>query len=172
MIAQFSNYDVGFGLIILASAIFAIVRGGVAEILSLSSWFIAVFVAYHYGKFLDASLKLVIDHELLRGLITYLIAFIIIFIIISIIRKICEKFIKSAGLSELNYLIGLTFGVLRGIIICGLGVMAIEGFNLDNKHAWRSSLFAPVIIPTIGLIVEIVPDQFKTNKPKIIGDQS
>ena len=40
-----SNYDFIFGAIILVSIVFGIFRGGVAELLSMSTWFIALFDA-------------------------------------------------------------------------------------------------------------------------------
>ena len=50
---QLSNYDFVFGIIILISMLLAIFRGGVAELLSISTWFIALFVVRNYSELIE-----------------------------------------------------------------------------------------------------------------------
>lgn len=163
-----SNYDFVFAAIILISALLALIRGGVAELLSLSTWFIALFVMRNYAIFIEAYLPAIVSNELLRSLLTYIIAFLIVAIIITIIKAIFHKAIRNLGLNGLNGLIGLLFGVGRGIILCALIILLVEIFNLDPKHDWQASWLSPILTPTVAFIVKAIPDKVKnlnqTNK--------
>lgn len=156
-----SNYDFLFAGIVLVSALFAIIRGGVAEILSLSTWFIAILVMQRYADMLSHFIPDAINNSLLRSLIAYLIAFIGVAIIITIIKKIFNQLISKLGLGGLNYLLGAVFGVVRGLIVCALLIITLEIFNLDSQHGWRKSSFAPLLTPLVSMVVNAIPENIR-----------
>lgn len=154
MIQNLSNYDFIFGVIILVSAIFGIIRGGVAELLATSSWFIALFIMHEYSDHIKELIPSVIENNILRSLLSYVIAFVGVKIIITLIKIIFHKVIKDLGLGGLNYLIGALFGTARGLIICALLIIVIEFFHFDMQQKWRTSLISPALLPTIAIIVD------------------
>ncbi len=156
-----SNYDFIFGSIIIISAILAIIRGGVAELLSLSTWFIALFVMRNYASFLEKLIPDIITNGLLRSLISYIIAFFVVATAITLIKMVFHKFIHSFGLGGLNYMLGAIFGIARGIIISALIVILMEMFNLDENHAWQKSWLSPILKPTVTMIINAIPDRVK-----------
>lgn len=153
MTPALSNYDFIFGIIVLVSAIFGIMRGGVAELLATSTWFIALFIMRQYSSQIEAILPSMISNQILRSLLSYVIAFVGVAIVITIIKLIFHKIIKNLGLGGLNYLIGALFGVVRGLIISALIIVVIEVFHFDAQQSWRSSLISPLLVPTVGIIV-------------------
>jgi len=159
--AHLSNYDFLFGSIILISAVLAIIRGGVAELLSLSTWFIAFFVMRNYAAQIEQFIPQVITNQLFRSLITYIISFIGIAIVITVIKMIFNKAIAKFGLGGLNYMIGAAFGIIRGLIICSLLVILMEMFNIDKEHSWNKSWFSPILTPAVSMIVNAIPDNVK-----------
>lgn len=156
-----TNYDFIFGAIILASAILAAIRGCITELLSLSTWFIALFVMQRYSSHIQKIIPQVVNNGLLRSLIAYIIAFLAVAIIIAIIKKIFHKFICSFGLGGLNNLLGFLFGIVRGLIICALIIIIMEMFNLDDSHGWEKSWFSPILKPTVKLIIDAIPNRVK-----------
>lgn len=165
--SQLSNYDFIFGSIIIASAVLSIFRGGVSELLSLSTWFIALFVMRNYGLLISKIIPEIISNQLLRSLLSYIIAFIAVAVVITIVKLIFHKVIHSFGLSGLNYLIGAIFGIIRGIIVCALVVLVIEMLHNDATHGWQKSWFSPIISPTVTIIVQAIPPEFKNINSQI-----
>lgn len=156
-----SNYDVIFFGIIIFSAILALIRGAVSEILSLSVWFIAFAVMRHYGTFIDSKIPQSITSELLRGIIVFIAAFIVVAILIALVKKLCASIISKIGLGGLNYLLGAAFGVIRGILICAILIIVIEILKLDPSHSWQHSRLSGVLTPVVDWITKSIPSQLQ-----------
>lgn len=161
MALHLSNYDIVFLCIMVLSAVIALFRGGITELLSLSTWFIALFIMRHYQLQLDQLIPQIVSNEMLKGLIRYVIAFVGVAIIITVIKIILHRFVKNFGLSGLNYSIGFLFGLLRGIIICALIIVLLQVLHFDNKQEWKHSIMSPLLVPAVEYIVDAVPDQVK-----------
>lgn len=160
-----SNYDLIFFGIIVASTIFALIRGGISEILSISSWFIALWFMHKYGDKVNHLVPQSITNPLLRSIIVYVSIFIVVAIVIALIKKFFANIISKLGLGGLNYLIGFVFGIVRGIFICAIIVVVVEMMSLDNTHNWKSSKAYPIIRPAIELIVNAIPESIKRLPP-------
>ncbi|RTK94344.1 MAG: CvpA family protein [Neisseriaceae bacterium] len=148
-----TNYDFFFGAIIITSMVMATLKGGVAQILSISTWILALFVTKKYNSQIEGLITGLISNELLRSLIAYLIAFIAIAIIMTIIKMIFHKAISSFGLGGMNMLVGAIFGIARGVIISGLIIICFEMIGIDKTHSWSESLLSPVLSPTVKILI-------------------
>lgn len=148
-----TNYDFLFIAIIGTSTVMAMLKGGVAQLLSLSTWFIALFVSKKYNTQIEAFLPEVVSNAMLRTLLGYVITFVAVAIIITLIKMIFHNFIRSFGLGGLNITIGAIFGAIRGIIICSILIIIIEMIGMDKQHSWHEALISPIIIPSINLLV-------------------
>lgn len=153
---QLTNYDVFFLVIIGGSTILAAIKGGVAQILSTSIWFIALFVTKNYNSNIEEYIPNAISNEMLRTLVAYIIAFLFVAVFITIIKIIFHSVIKSFGLSGLNIAIGGLFGFLRGAIICSIIIIVIEMFGMDKEHSWNNALLSPIIKPIVNMLINHV----------------
>ncbi len=153
-----SNYDYVFGAILLISTLLALIRGGVAELLSLSTWFIAIFVMRHFADQLERYIPDFIAATKLRSIVSYAYSFFIVAIIITFIKKIFNQLISRIGLGGINHLLGALLGLIRGIIISALLILVIENFNLDNKHGWQLSRLNPILTPVVKIITNALPN--------------
>lgn len=153
---QLSNYDIFFLIIIGGSAILAAIKGGVAQLLSTSIWFIALFVTKNYNVKIEEFIPSSISNAMLRTLITYVIAFLIVAIFITILKMLFHSVIKGFGLSGLNIAIGALFGFARGAIICAIIVIVIEMLGMDKEHSWNHSLLSPIVQPTVNILISNV----------------
>ena len=147
-----TNYDIIFLVVIGASSILALIRGGVGELLSLCTWFIVYYLLKHYATILNEFIPHTISNHLFRTGIVFVVVFIVTAIFIAIIKKLTINLISSIGLGSLNYVLGFIFGIIRGVLICGLIVIIVEMFNLDTSHDWKKAKLAPLIDPVIGQI--------------------
>ncbi len=156
-----SNYDLMFFGIIIVSAIFALIRGGIAEVLSLSVWFIALWLMHKFGDSIIHLIPNAVTSQFLRSVIVYVVIFIIVAVFLAILRKIFANVISALNLGGLNRIIGFIFGIVRGVFICAIIVILIEMLNLDTSHNWKNSKAYPIIYPTVNLILHAIPESIK-----------
>jgi membrane protein required for colicin V production len=155
-----SYYDIIFFGIISFSAIIAFIRGGMVEILSLSVWFIAFWMMRQFGGAMDALIPTTITNHLIRSAIIFIVSFIIVAIIIAIIKKLLANVINAIGLGGLDYLIGILFGIVRGLLICAILVVVLKMLNFDNNNEWQKSKLSPALEPVVSFIVNTIPKKF------------
>ncbi|MCE2706628.1 MAG: CvpA family protein [Proteobacteria bacterium] len=159
------NYNLIFLGIVVISAIFALIRGGITEILSISSWFIALWLMHKFGNYVNNFIPQNVSNPFLRSVIIYAAIFILVAISIAILKKIFASLISTLGLGGLNYLLGFIFGILRGVFICAFLIIIIEIFNLDPLHNWKNSTAYPIIRPIVKLIIDAIPENIKNLPP-------
>ena len=148
-----TNYDFFFGAIIIVSTIMATIKGGVAQLLSISTWIIALFVTKKYNDQIEGFISGLISNEFLRALLAYLIAFVVVAIVMTIMKMIFKKLIQSIGLGSMNMLSGAIFGFVRGIIIAGLLIIIFEMIGVDKSHSWHDSMLSPILNPTVKILI-------------------
>lgn len=155
-----SNYDIMFLGIIALSAIIALFRGAVAEVLSLVVWASAFWLMRTYGFLISNRLPSVIPQNMfLRDTIVFILVFILAAIVAKILKIILSYLIKGIGLGGLNYALGLVFGLLRGVFICAILIIVISMFRLDPNHSYEGSRLYPFLQPCINWIASSIPQR-------------
>lgn len=155
-----SNYDIMFLGIIAISAIIALFRGAVAEILSLAVWIATFWLMRTYGILINNHLpKVIPENMFLRDTIIFILIFILVAIVAKILKIISSALIKGIGLAGLNYTLGLLFGACRGVLICSVLIVVISMFRLDRDHSYEKSRVYPFLQPCINWITSSIPKQ-------------
>ena len=107
--------------VILLSGLIAFTRGLSKEILSLLSWLAAAMLAFHVAPKLNPIINTVpfikefLSDCKLSIIVSYTLSAVIILIIISLFIPIISEKIHKSFFSEADKLLGLAFGVLRGL---------------------------------------------------------
>ncbi|MCC2645492.1 MAG: hypothetical protein K0R94_1270, partial [Burkholderiales bacterium] len=94
-----------------------------------------------------------------------IVIFLIVAIVMALIKKLLANFITTIGLGGLNYMIGIGFGIIRGIFACALLIIVIQTLNLDNNKSYTQSKLYPILFPVVNWITEAIPNSVK-NIPK------
>lgn len=127
---QFAILDIALLIIVLLSAVLAMVRGFSREILSVGSWIAAagaaLFVAFWKDNPLTDIVKPYVESELIAMIVTVSIVFLVVLIIVSIITMKISDFIIDSSIGALDRTLGFIFGAARGLL---LFVVAIGMFN-------------------------------------------
>jgi membrane protein required for colicin V production len=130
--------------IIGISSLISIARGFVKEAISLAIWAVAFFVAVTFHERLAVLLQDSVQSASLRYLLSYVSLFIATLIVGSMVKYLTGQLVKMTGLSGADRMLGVAFGLSRGIII----VMAIliflpMGFPIDQEPWWQQSILIP-----------------------------
>lgn len=110
-------FDVGFGLLLLISAILATARGLTREVLSLVTWLgSAALAAYMYFKHPEIARGYIKD-PLVADIATVAVTFIVALVILHLITMRIADFVVDSRIGALDRTLGFIFGILRGIVI-------------------------------------------------------
>lgn len=128
-------------LVILASTIWATVRGGVYETIATLSWIIAAISARFISPSLDKLLQEwfhVPDSTVVTLVVSYFIVFFVILVIVSFINHKIHERIQDSFLSVVDKTLGVVFGIIRSIITMGFVYWGILWYYSDVPRGMPS----------------------------------
>lgn len=137
--------DVVLGGAVLISALIGIARGLIKEVLSLLAWGVAFWVAW---KFADMVAQKYIVGLIDDPTISYLAAFGGLFLVtifaLGLFNMLISSFLASSGLGGIDRMLGMVFGLLRGLLIAA-GLVFIGKFiePVREMSQWQESKFRP-----------------------------
>ena len=146
--------------IILLSTLTGILRGFVKELIALCIWILAIWLGYHYANSFGGLLNGWVEDDRLR----YGIGFIVIMVATLIVGGICNTFLgfilKKSGLSTTDRVLGMGFGVVRGVFIVSLVLVVVQMTSLVKqdgmKHSQLAAQFNPIVIKLKSYIPTLI----------------
>lgn len=109
--------DIGLAVIMLISALLAMVRGFVREVLSIASWGLAAVTTwYAYPRLLPLA-QTQVSNELLAKAIVIAGVFLTVLIVVSLITIRISDAILDSKIGVLDRTLGFLFGLGRGLVI-------------------------------------------------------
>lgn len=109
--------DIGLAAIMLISALLAMVRGFVREVLSIASWALAAFATwYAYPQLLPIAQQH-IPNELLAKAAVIAGVFLVVLVVVSLITIRISDAILDSKIGVLDRTLGFLFGLARGLVI-------------------------------------------------------
>ena len=152
--------DIGVGLLILVSAIFAYVRGLVQEVLSIAGWIGAIFATVYGYPYLRPYARELTTIDIVADFGAGIVIFIIALVLLSLFTRRISKIVKSSGLNAIDRSLGFLFGLARGALIVvvayiGLGMVYPE----DEQPPWiHQSRSLELIKPGAELLASLIPE--------------
>ena len=133
--------------IVLLSALMSLVRGFVREALSRLVWFVAFVVAFFFSERLAPLLVELIELPSLRYLAAFAILFIATLIVGSVVNFLVVQLIRMTGLSAVDRLLGVMFGLCRGVLITLLILVFLpKMIPVQQDPWWRQSHLIPRVL--------------------------
>jgi len=149
--------------IVVASLVLGLWRGVVGELIALAAWVLACFAAYHFGGEVGQALfSSSIGDAGLRGLAGCAVVFVGVLVVMAIGRLAASGMIKALGMGVSDRLLGLVFGVARGVLIA-MVLVAVGGMTSAPKQPWWSNamLAQPMEIAVMAVLPWLPPDVAK-----------
>ena len=109
--------------VILASTVWASIRGGVYETVATLSWVVAAFAARFISPWLDKLLQGWFDlSESTVGTLvaSYFIVFFVILLLVGFLNQRLREKIQDSMMKVTDRTLGVIFGIIRGIVIMGV----------------------------------------------------
>lgn len=146
--------------VILFSTLISLMRGFIAEAISLLTWILAVVVAFQYSSKLSVIFAKIIHTPSVRMMISFIILFIIILILGAIVNHFFAVFLRSTGLSGTNRVLGMVFGFARGVLLIAIFMLLAEFTSMTKEPWWSQSQFIPYFQNISTWLQQFIPTQF------------
>lgn len=161
--------DIAIIAVILISLAIGLFRGFIREVLSLSSWIAAVWVAYTYATAGAIYLQPYIDQLSLRTVAAFALIFVVALILISMFSHLIYKIFSVTGISGVDHSLGTLFGLARGIIVVAILILVATFMDLRSQPWWHESLLVNYFNPVTDFIRSLLPDDIAAvMNPKIV----
>lgn len=136
------------------SIILSVMRGLLAEVLSIAGWLAAFFVAKTYANQVVPMMPVEIPTESLRILAAFLMLFFATLLVASLLAIALSTIFKKIGLGWFNRLLGGVFGLARGLLIVCILVFLAGLTDAPKDERWRNAMFSA---PIEALVVSLLP---------------
>lgn len=125
------------------SALISVVRGFIKEALSLLGWIAAIWIGLAFCEDLGALLADKISVPSVRIALAFFALFVATLFATGLIIYLVGLLVEKTGLSGTDRMLGVIFGVARGVIIVGILVLLAGLTPLPNDPWWRESILVP-----------------------------
>lgn len=143
----FNGADWAIIVVVVLSALISIARGFVREALSLLVWVVAFVVAFFFSERLAPLLGNLVELPSLRYLAAFAILFVCTLIVGSVVNFLVVQLVRMTGLSAVDRLLGMMFGVCRGVLIALLILIFLPKIiPVDQDPWWQQSRLIPRVL--------------------------
>jgi membrane protein required for colicin V production len=147
-------FDYSVLVIIGLSIILSVMRGLVAEVLSIAGWIAAFVVAKTYTSEMLPMMPQTIPTESLRVLAAFLVLFLATLLVATLLAIALSAILKKIGLGWLNRLLGAVFGIVRGLLIVCIIVFLAGLTDIPKDARWRNAMFSA---PIEAMVLSMLP---------------
>ncbi len=159
-----SPFDLAVIGVVLISALIAMWRGFVKEVLSLAAWAGAVLVTLWGLNYARPYARDFIDSQLLADVAAGIALFVVSLLVFAMIAHgIAALVHRSSALSAVDRSLGFVFGIGRGAILLGLGWLALSwALPVEKQPAWiHDSRTRPAVEWVAEFLVGLAPPEFR-----------
>jgi membrane protein required for colicin V production len=146
--------------VVIASAVFAVYRGFVAETLSIFAWAAAAFATLYFAPaaapLLSGSMS-----PVAAQVVAYIAVFLVVLIPLSFVSARFADNVRSSSVGPLDRSLGAVFGVIRGLILIAMAYILFTLIvPIKKQPEWIVEAFTlPLIQDTSDVLLSLVPDR-------------
>ncbi len=126
--------------LITVSTLISLKRGFVREALSLVTWVGAFILARTFHPQMQMLLESTVETPLVRLIAAFAILFFGTLIVGAIINNMIGHLIRATGLSATDRVLGMGFGLLRGVVVVIVAIAFTRYTPLAEDTWWRESI--------------------------------
>jgi membrane protein required for colicin V production len=130
---------------VLLSILFGVVRGFLRESVALLGWLVGLWLAWRYAHLLEPYLGGALAGTELQPWAARVIVLMAVVIASWMLGSMLSWLVQRSGLTlGVDRLLGGVFGLVRGVVIVGFGVMLGQAAQLESEPWWGKSMLMPV----------------------------
>jgi membrane protein required for colicin V production len=151
--------DIVLAVILVGLLVAGLIKGLVKEAVGLAAALIGFIVASRTYVHVAAFLQKYLHEPVAAKFLGFILVFLAVLVLGSLAAALLSK-LMLGPLKFINHLLGGVFGLLEGVLICGVFVFALLVFPI-NKEALSDSRLAPYCYGLTKVLVNLIPQDLK-----------
>jgi len=127
-------------VIITLSSLMSLKRGFIKEALSLATWVVAFIVARTFHTHFQTLLIDAVDEPTIRVIAAFSILFVGTLLVGAGVNFIVGALVRLTGLTPVDRLLGVVFGMARGLILSVVVIAVLRLTPLSSSEWWINSV--------------------------------
>jgi membrane protein required for colicin V production len=132
-----TSLDYVYIVVLLASTVWATIRGGVYETIATLSWVAAAIVARFASPWLDGVFQSwfkLNDSTVVTLVASYFVVFFVILMLVGFINQKLRDKIQESMMNVTDHTLGVIFGIIRGVVVMGMVYWIALWYYSDIPH--------------------------------------
>ena len=153
--------DITVLLVLLLSGFLAFARGFVREALSIGAWVGAALITVFTFDYASELVEEIVSDRLAADFIAGVVIFLLSLIALSVGGHYATRAIRASSLNMLDRSLGFVFGLLRGVILIGLGYLLLVWLvpDEDDRPDWIvEARTLPLVEQASEILLIVVPE--------------
>lgn len=150
--------DIIIALVVVASIILGFARGFVKEAMSLATLLFALWAALNFGDDIGAISQNWLSAPELQLWFGRILVFVVLVTAGGLVSWLMAKLMRLSVLSGTDRLLGMAFGLGRGVLLVAASVLGGQMADVDDSDWWQRSSLIPY--------AEYVADWLRVMAPK------
>jgi membrane protein required for colicin V production len=155
--------------VFLLSALMGLFRGLIKEALSLVGWVLAVWCAWRFGASVAGWIPSVADDSVIEIWVARIIVLIAVLILSGLLSRLIAYVIHQSGLSGTDRMVGMVFGMARGVVLVSLVVLLLDAAGFDADPWWQESKLVPYAAPLAERLGDIAGNGVELIQEQVNG---
>ncbi len=154
-------FDFAVIAVVLISAILAMVRGFVREVLSIASWLVAAVAAYYLYEPLRGLIQPYIESEQLATIVSVAVIFIVVLVIATYVTVKVADVVIDSRVGSIDRIFGFAFGAVRGALLVVVAY-ALFVWLVEDQPAWIAEAESqPLLVDLSERLIAVLPDDIE-----------
>jgi len=160
--------DIVVVVVLLASGVFALMRGFVHEVLAMAGWIIAPLAAVQALPYVRPLARQYISTNptIADGAGGFAV-FLVVLLVLSLITHAISKKVQGSAVSSVDRSLGFAFGLLRGLLLVSLAYMVSKTLMPEDPEILASAKTRPLMMVGSSMIQSLVPAQVSEAQAKV-----
>ncbi len=129
--------------VLVFSSVAGLMRGLLREVISVITWVAAVWIAWTFSSSLEPHLGGALSDAAVRPWAARTIIFVGVLLVGAAVGALVGHFVRLSLFSGVDRLLGLVFGLLRGVVALGVLAMLVHAVRLQDEPWYRGSVLVP-----------------------------
>jgi membrane protein required for colicin V production len=155
--------DVVLLILVAGSAISAFCKGFSRELVGVGAVIVGLLLGLWFYGTAGSFLLPYLSSRAVANFIGFILVFCGVLLVGSLAGRVMQRFMKTVGLSAFDRLLGACFGLVRGVLLAVVFVMAMMAFSPDRRapRAVLDSRLSPYVVDAAGVCASMAPFELK-----------
>jgi membrane protein required for colicin V production len=154
--------DIAVVVVLLASGVFALMRGFVYETLAMAGWIAAGLAAFWGLPIARPIVSKYISNPTIADVAGGVAIFLVVLLVSSVITTAISRSVQKSAISSVDRSLGFAFGLIRGLVLCSLCfILATKLFD-PEPDVLTGAKTRPLLVMGSRVLQALVPSQLSS----------